>query len=443
MSNAPHCTPVDCTVPSHSPDRRGPDTDYGDHTRWSCGQFLNEIRRQSDALADDCVTQLEADPAIEGNVAMTAARIFGEMDSNADRVPEDAPEALKDFFSNVLSEGRLCHHCGSPSLLPHTDHERVLNGQQFFMTQSFGCVLVLVARGLPEGYASPYMAQMLHWTGLLEKHAYRRLVGTLQTLVNVSTLQGYERFGKGVVTAYQLRLLHAGIRKIIPDTIQDRYGAVPVNIEDMLGTILAFSLMVVYGLRDLGVSEKPGAPWSQDEQDYWYLWMTFGRLLGLHPKDQPNSMDFIPKDLDEAAEFYEAFKARHYEPDVVNNPWGKDLAEAHLKMLVKMLPISGKFGFSVFPRIYMQQLNGDPAMERIGLKPVRLFLFSKWLLHELPHIWYNLWGSRNTRIHADLSRWFFQRLVDRSFKQGVKYLIPTDVADLEKLLEGFSTGRRF
>lgn len=437
--NDARCTPVECTVPEHAPARRSSETDYGSsRTRWSCGQFLNEIRGQSDALADDCVAQLKADTSLKGPVPRITAETFAKLVHNDDEIPADAPEQIKEFFRHALSQSqtRLCKECGSPHLLPDTDHDRILNGQRYFMTQSFGSVLVLVARGLPEGYAAPYMAKILHGTGLLEKHAYRRLVGTLQTLINVSTLQGYERFGKGVVTALELRLLHAGIRDIVGDQTDD-YGAVPVNIEDMLGTILAFSLMVVLGLRDLGLTERPGSPWSQDEQDFWYLWMTFGRLLGLHPKDEPVSMDFIPKDLDEANEFYKAFKARHYESDVKKNKWGKDLAKAHLEMLVKLLPISGKVGFSVFPRIYMQKLNGVPGVERLGLRPVRLFLISRFVLTELPHVWYWFWGRRDRSVHAELSRWFFQALVDRSFKQGVKYLVPTDIKDLETLLEGF------
>ena len=85
-----------------------------------------------------------------------------------------------------------------------------------------------------------------------------------------------------MVTAQKLRLLHAGIRRLATKyrpAYQARFG-VPVNHEDMLATIMAFSYLLVIGI------ERLGLPLSRTEaEDLYYLWRVFAVLMGIHPAD--------------------------------------------------------------------------------------------------------------------------------------------------------------
>src|SRR5215203_7332967 len=73
----------------------------------------------------------------------------------------------------------------------------------------------------------------------LARSPYDRLLGVLQMLVRVCSVHGFEPAGCVILTAQKMRLLHAGIRTIVPrhrPGYEQRYG-VPVNHEDMLATI--------------------------------------------------------------------------------------------------------------------------------------------------------------------------------------------------------------
>jgi hypothetical protein len=258
-------------------------------------------------------------------------------------------------------------------------------------------------------------------------------------LINVSTQGSMSQLGKTIVTAQKMRLLHAGIRHLVREHMpnakeyQARYG-VPVNLEDMLGTIMGFSLLVVDGLKTLKVPLK-----DEDAEDYYYMWRVFAQLVGIHPPGRPDSIDFLPATLTEAREFYAAYRRRHFKaaPD---NPQGLLLTEANLDMLNRMLPQTPlrRLGMKIVPRIYMFDLMGPDGFSRSGLKPVRFLYLTKFCLKCLPWIWMKLWkdGDRllkTSSVHENLARIFFQRLIVEGRGGEVTFLIPLDMRDLRDL----------
>ena len=67
--------------------------------------------------------------------------------------------------------------------------------------------------------------------------------------------------------------MHAGIRRFAPRLMPnyvETYRGQPVNLEDMLGTIMGLSLLVIDGMPKLGDALP-----VQEAEDYFYLWRAF------------------------------------------------------------------------------------------------------------------------------------------------------------------------
>ena len=314
---------------------------------------------------------------------------------------------------------------------------RLERGEAAFMRHACCSALVLLANSLPAGYAAPNLAQVLVISGNLQKHPYRRLLGVLQMVVNVTARNGFAPDGKAVVTAAKLRLLHAGVRHIARQRLPkyDAQYGVPVNHEDMLATIMGFSLLVVRGLQELAV------PLDDDEaEDYYYLWRMFALAMGIHPPGQPNSTEYLPETLAEADEFYRTYSKRHYR-QATQNPEGVELTRACLLMLEHMVAHTPfrRLGVTRVPRVYMQQMLGAAGLEQRGVTPVRWHTVTRWLLLTPLRLWTWLGhradrdGARN--FHERIGQIFFQGLITRTLDGEVTFLVPERLSDLHALTE--------
>ena len=169
-------------------------------TRWT-DAFLDTLRTQGDSLADEYLQKLVAD-----NEIANVRKVFAEMDSNNEIPPASTFPLLNEFFSVTNS------------LPPNVDIRRINRGETVFQKNAFTGALVLLTKSLPEGYAAPNLSIILNLSGDLRTHPYKRLLSTLQTVVNVSTFHGFQPGGRAVITAQKLRLLRprfspVGIRK--------------------------------------------------------------------------------------------------------------------------------------------------------------------------------------------------------------------------------------
>jgi hypothetical protein len=380
--------------------------------RWS-DTFLDPMRRQGDQLADECVKKLVQDDEMKN-----IRKIFSEMDSNDEVPPGTIFPELSDFFESTNK---------IPS---YVDPLRISRGENVFQKNAFTGALVLLTKSLPEGYAAPNLSIILNLSGNLRVHPYKRLLATLQTVVNVSTFHGFQPGGRAVITAQKLRLLHAGIRHLTrryrPE-FEPLYG-VPVNQEDMLGTIMGFSYLVIEGMRTLDIGLTP-----QEEEDFLYVWRVFAHMMGIHPPDRSDSLDFVPESVNDAGAFYAAYRRRHY-ASADKNPDGVALGTANLRMLVDFVPgILRLLGFGPLPRAYMQDLMGVKQCARIGIDPVPAFAIVKWLLLHLQYLWrpFELLGVNR---HERLGEMIFQDLIDRAYDGEVTFTVPTDLIQMKDMI---------
>lgn len=402
-----------------------------DPTKWSDDAFLNTMRDIGDSLADKCARELPRDQSL--------AFMFTKMRTDAD-IPTEFPEA----FATFLRDAR-------PSLdlsdLTPAEQAKLKRGQEVFTRNALPSSLILLAKSLQEGYQAPRLGKVLMISGNLEGATYRRVLGVLQMLIQVATPGSFEAKLKSDLlpasdaglTAIKVRLMHAGIRGIAKrtfPTFDKQLGGVPISLEDMLATLIAFSWLVVDGFRILRIPLS-----AEDAEAYHFVWRVYARTMGIHPPGDQKSWAFIPETLAEAREFYASYQRRYYR-ERSENAEGVILANANLKMLAtKMPPLAA--------RIYMQQLMGDEACERLGIRRVPLMFVTKFFYSNFPRAWIAVWRVLDRRKggaekHDALTQYLLQKLVVVEYKQGIPSLrVPRDVSEMGDVVRGTQPGLNF
>lgn len=383
-------------------------------SHWSDDAFLDRLRESGDVAADRCVQQL-----VDSGDVQAVNRLFALVTTERGLLADDVPEPLRAFV-------RETHR--SPF---EVDFERIARGQKAFLDHAAPAALSLLASSLPQGYAAPNLSRILHLSGDLDHHPYQRLLGVLQMVVDVSGSHDFGPGGSVHLVAAELRLLHAGIRRIVPRHLPEyeaRYG-VPVNLEDMLGTIMGFSLLVIRGLRDLGV-DLP----EDEAEDLYYVWQVFARLMGIHPPEDPASPAYVPRDLATADEFYAAYGRRHF-VEAAENPEGVKLARINVDMMEDLLPRPIRvLGGRAMIETFSLDLLGRDGARRVGLPTRRRPILNACLLGGLKL--FDLVGEDadpGGEAYARLSRHLFQDMIDRGRGQ-VRFIVPEKLADLRKLV---------
>jgi hypothetical protein len=373
--------------------------------------FLDALRIQGDPHADETFARILAD----GEESRIGA-LFARMDTNDTTPPGQIFPTASAFFETTghLPQG--------------VDLARIQAGEVLFWKHAYNIALVLLAKSLPEGYAAPNLSQILNMSGDLRSRTYKRLLATLQLVLNVSSCNGFGPNGRAIISAQKLRLLHAGTRHITRKArphFEEQFG-VPVNQEDMLGTILGFSLVVLLGLRTLeaGLTTK-------EEEDFLYVWKVYGLMMGVHPHGEPNNWEYLPDDVADAEEFYRQYSRRHYVP-AAGNPDGAVLGKASLAMLTAMIPRPLRWlGFGITPRLAMQDLMGQEACARIGIDPVRGHAFVKWLITTL----HRILAPRRAGGPHRLAMIIFKDMITGAYGREVTFTVPASLDDMRKMVD--------
>ncbi|MGH1365093.1 MAG: oxygenase MpaB family protein [Calditrichia bacterium] len=391
--------------------------------RWT-DDFLNSLRMQGDPLADETVEKMLKDGTIQH-----AGELFRTLKSNDDQVADKRIPELTEFVATTK---------GLPK---GTDLKRIERGEAAFMRSAFPACLALLCKSLPEGYAAPNLSLILNISKNLEKHPYARLIAVLQLVVNVGAHQGFQDDGRAVITAQKVRLLHAGIRQITNKYVPDysKSYQVPVNHEDMLATIMGFSLLVITGLEALDVPLK-----EQEAEDLLYLWCVFAQMCGIYPPGKPESMEYLPTSVADAKAFYAAFGRRHY-ANVKDNPDGVELTRANIKMLEDMIPWPLRlFGLKVLPKVYLVHMTGVEAARRVGVSPVWGHTIFKKIAFGLTRLITFVWRKVNRvdkqeeesgHHHRTFSNMVMQFLIDEKFGGAVEFTIPATLKNLHNMVK--------
>jgi hypothetical protein len=239
------------------------------------------------------------------------------------------------------------------------------NASLFFEKNGPAIIMTLAARSLLKQYSSANTSELLGRTKLLVDHADRRIIETMQFVMDVMapgwlkdenswTGYGDQKGSPSIQTIKKLRLTHSMIRSRVRagklgDWDEYELDA-PINQEDMIMANLTFSLEVIEGLRALNIEV------SEDEQnDFFHAWLIIGDMLGIEFPD-----GLKPKTYEEGWALQNLLYERNFDK---KNEYAPKLAEALIQWLDKTIPMTNRTSLLEI----IKEINGDaniPVLEK-------------------------------------------------------------------------------
>ncbi|AYQ33297.1 oxygenase MpaB family protein [Runella sp. SP2] len=305
-------------------------------TRTFNDTLLAPFRLVGDPAADDVVMAVAQQQGREGLAAFM--RYLGDLKNVS--LAEQLPEVVH-FFEQ---QGHLPRW---------TDPKKMAQGMAFFWKHETEVALLLGCYSLPYCYAAANGAQVLWLTERIKKDTYKRLEETGEFVFEIMQERDW-RNGRNVIKVLKIRLMHAVVRYFTSRYAQwDSAWGLPINQEDMAGTNLAFSYIVVRGLRKMNVKTE-----TNDEESYLHFWDIIGYLLGVNER-------LLPIDLREAYHLDRAIYRRQFKPSAA----GKGLTQALTKVLQNQVPTKQ---LQNFPIAQMRFLLGKEVADLLEVPEVPL-----------------------------------------------------------------------
>ncbi|NVJ86211.1 MAG: DUF2236 domain-containing protein [Algoriphagus sp.] len=247
-------------------------------------EHLDALRKRKDPLADAAVATLIKNPSL--------AEEINTWTQIPDAFPKNYPQPLVEYLSffNVAKE------FANPEILKV--------GQQFFNKEGDIYLGLLGFYSLPYCYAFGDGAEVLVRSKRIVNEIGSRLGETGLFVLDLFKPGGFISDSSPYLTCAKVRLIHAFSRYFIlnfSNDWSDEFGA-PINQEDMLGTNLAFSMIVLRGMTKMGTAID-----SETYNTILEYWKWIGYLLGVDLK-------FWPSNAKEAFELDRLIRKRHLKP---------------------------------------------------------------------------------------------------------------------------------
>lgn len=185
-----------------------------------------------------------------------------------DRV-KDCPQPLHEFFQIIDRE---------PTWL---DHSLLADAVRFIHGTGDTANYVLRDLALMGGYLLSGFNQSLVMTGALNKGASRRVAETGKWWMDCTEPGGMRRFGAGFKSTVHVRLVHSLVRRNLaarPEWDSATWG-LPLSQVDMVATYLGFSVVLLGGLRKLGIPVTP-----RESKAVMHLWSYACWVMGVDEK---------------------------------------------------------------------------------------------------------------------------------------------------------------
>ena len=160
--------------------------------------------------------------------------------NNRDEIPASLPKPVHDYFEQT-------------SVLPAwADTEKIVQGENVFNLHGPQMIMMLFFVALPYAYATKKDSNVLAISAELTRHVHRRIFRTAQFIMDVMQPGGLGPNGRGIRSAQKVRLLHASIRYYNANkpgwsAKWDPAWGLPINQEDLAGTLMDFSAGVMPG----------------------------------------------------------------------------------------------------------------------------------------------------------------------------------------------------
>ena len=242
------------------------------------------------------------------------------------------------------------------------DPELVKRGQDLFGDWGMQLATGLFLASLPLTYSCAKGAEPLVRTARMTSHPKRRILETGQMIIDAMTPGALEPGARGYSTVRHVRLMHAAVRHTLtnPDSIHPAGGpalepwdpalGVPLNQEDLLGCLLAFS---VIGLRCV---DQVGIKLSDEQREaYVHTWNLVGHQIGVRS-------DLLPLNYADASVVTERILARQSAASAA----GRELTATAIEATDELLKIRFVRGL---PASGMRFFLGDETAELLGVPP--------------------------------------------------------------------------
>ncbi|HET7560569.1 MAG TPA: oxygenase MpaB family protein, partial [Limnochordia bacterium] len=268
---------------------------------------LDALRLLGDPPADRVIEQL----ATSGRLTQVN-ELLRHLQANHQPIPQELPVPVRDFLAATSSPPAWA------------DPARLARAADLAAQHGLALALILCSGSLVDCYAARKGVKVLTFTHRLDQSAHRRVAETAQFVLMLFSRESFVRRGHAVPAIQKVRLLHAAIRCLIKQSGRWPRAELgePICQEDLLGTLMAFTVVVWRGLRRLGIQLSPA-----ECEDYLYLWRVTGELLGIMP-------EIIPTDVAEAEATCDAIARRHHGP----SPEGVLMTRALLHLHQHLLP---------------------------------------------------------------------------------------------------------
>ena len=269
--------------------------------------ILDAARHRGDPAADETVAAIFK----AGDTAAVAKLVSSLM--RDDQAPGALPAPVAEYFAKT-------------GLVAARSSASVAAGERVFAEHGPEIMMLLCCYSLPSSYAARKGVEVLHRTAYLAKRPNRRLFETSQMIVDVMSPGGMGPKGRGLRTTQKVRLMHAAIRHLIladkttPWDVQEL--GVPINQEDLLGTLMTFSWITLDGLAKIGSKLTPA-----EQQAYLEAWLNVGEHMGIEPA-------LLPRTVAEAKATTELIERRQ----VAESAAGKEMMAALLGMMQTNMP---------------------------------------------------------------------------------------------------------
>ncbi|MGH8977248.1 MAG: oxygenase MpaB family protein [Acidimicrobiia bacterium] len=347
-------------------------------------EYLDGMRSCGDPLADEVVEDFERVAGVEDPRYLVQRLIAHQRELP----PADQVLSVRAYFEQP------------PEIPAWVDVELLRRGQRFFNMFGVHIASALFCASLPMSYTAADGAQVLTHTMALVSDTRRRLAQTGEMLLDVmgaNDASGSHPFAPGTSSfraPHGVRLFHAAVRRMLrgdPSYDRSTLGE-PVNQEDLLGTLLAFTVVVIEALERFGVQLD-----EQDRDSYVHLWLTAGALLGIHPENllSRRTDAAVPLRWDELVELRDVIARRN----AASSESGRVLMRALLDEEREALP----FPLKGLPRACTRQLIGDEYSAYLDVPPAG---WTRVLLRPLPLVNRTVFG----RVYYDLAGWLFAKL---------------------------------
>lgn len=289
---------------------------------------MSRWRRVGDETVDAMVTNLGRDAWRLGPLLSRAPR-------NADPLPLEVPAEIAAWLWRA-------------SKLPRWAEQARLERASSFGAARLGAIVALLfTASLPRLFTSAKGSLVLGASGRMTEDMDKRINETGRFVLDVWSQGGFRASGAAIRSTLRVRLLHAAVRAHLrrhADFTQE----VPINQEDMLGTLLGFSIVVTDGLRRLGLAVD-----ARDAEDTWHLFRVVGALSGVKSRLLPASVAEARWELE-----------RIEDQQAMASEAGRLLAA---RLLARMELHAAHIGLRHLPRSLMSALLGERRMALLGL----------------------------------------------------------------------------